>query len=75
MIADGTRLFIERRDIARLEEWGGTLEVLDPIRILGVSVNPTTPLGAGYDPQEFLDLAREMLKFTPIVDVILENNK
>ena len=75
VIADGTRLFIERRDIARLEEWGGTLEVLDPIRILGVSVNPTTPLGAGYDPQEFLDLAREMLKFTPIVDVILENNK
>lgn len=72
VIADGTRLFIERKDILQLERLGGNMMVLDPICILGVSLNPTTPFGKGYDPEEFLEVARENLKFYPIVDVILE---
>ena len=75
VIADGTRLFIERKEIAQLEKNGGVLKVLDPIRILGVTLNPTTPFGKGYDPEEFFEIARKELKFSPVVDVMLGEKK
>lgn len=74
VIADGTRLFIEQKDIEKLESLGGKIKVLDLIQVLGVSLNPTTPFGKGYDPQEFEDEAKTYLKFSPIVDVVLDKN-
>lgn len=74
IVADGTRLFIERKEIAKFEKNGGGLQILDPIRILGVTLNPTTPFGKGYHPGEFLEIAREVLNFTPVVDVMQKEN-
>lgn len=72
VIVDGTRLFIDRWDVARLEELGGTLEVLDPIRILGITLNPVSPYGRTFDPVEFMNMAKEKLNISPIVDVMTE---
>lgn len=74
VIADGTRLFIEQKEIDQLESLGAKLKAVDFIQVLGVSLNPTTPFGKGYDPKEFEEEARSYLKFSPVVDVILHKN-
>ena len=74
LVSDATRLFVEQRDVNRLREFAGTLKVIDPIYLLGVTLNPTSPWGAGFDPQEFLDTAREELSEWGVTDVMLETN-
>ena len=71
VINNGTCLFCGRPVWREFMARGGRIAVVDPIRLLAVTLNPTTVTGAGFDPRAFLELAREALAPYPVVDVVL----
>ncbi len=54
VVGDGTRLFVEPEEWRRFTAAGGRVTVLNPIRLLAVTVNPYSPVGPSYNPADFL---------------------
>ncbi|MDP2873176.1 MAG: hypothetical protein Q8P31_11655 [Bacillota bacterium] len=74
VLADGTRVFANARawrDFARL---GGQLRVISPIRLLAATVNPFSPLGGSYEPDEFLAKVGALAAPLPVFDVVLKRS-
>lgn len=71
IVADGTTLFIEAADVAAFERRGGRLMAMRAIRLLGVSLNPFSPFGGGFDAPAFLHEARATLQGQIVTDVLL----
>lgn len=61
VVADGTRLFIDARELHAYQRQGGCVRALRGIRLLGVTLNPVSPTGASFDAGAFLDQARTLL--------------
>lgn len=61
VIKDGTKVFIEPMDYRLFEREGGTIEVIDPIKLLAVTVNPYSPDGYYFEPELFKEAMREEL--------------
>jgi hypothetical protein len=72
VVRDPTRIFLAPQTLARWEHRGGTLAVLHPVRLLGVTVSPYEPGGRGTDPERFLALMRRELAPIPVCDVVLD---
>lgn len=74
IIQDGTRVFLEPRTFNRFTGRGGKIQVLEPICLLAVTVNSTTPQGGQLNPDDLCtDLARQ-LKNIPIFDLVLSKS-
>jgi len=71
VIRNGTCLFSDRLLWQRFKQRGGTISVLEPIRLLAVTINPTSPGGMKYDAEAFLKIAGGCLSPLPVYDVIL----
>jgi energy-coupling factor transporter ATP-binding protein EcfA2 len=56
---DPTRLFISPKTYEKLQFNNIKLAVRTPIRLVGLTVNPTSPYHIGYNPDEFLQRMRE----------------
>lgn len=72
VVADGTRLFVERSDLAAFQQRGARLLARRGIRISGITVNPFSPMGASFAPEEFLAAARQALGGCPVSDILLD---
>jgi len=48
---------------------GGRLAVIEPMRLLGVATNPTSPTGPDAKANEFRELVAQALPGTPVHDV------
>ncbi|MDE2367826.1 MAG: hypothetical protein KGN16_02560 [Burkholderiales bacterium] len=74
IVADGTRLFVDATDLAALEARGARLLAYRGIRIAGITLNPTSPLGGHFDAATFLASARDACPRHAVTDVVLESS-
>ena len=65
---DPSKIFIKPATYEKLRIKGGTLRVLHPIHLVGLTVNPTSPYDIGFDSQLFLEQMREAVS-VPVYDV------
>lgn len=61
VVRDGTRVFAEPMDFRIFERLGGEIEVIDPINLLAVTINPYSPEGYYFDPEVLLRAMTESL--------------
>jgi len=74
IVKDATKIFISAESFNRFTSRGGKLQVLKPLNLAAVTLNPTDPGGRGYDPKMFLESMKEALKPCPVFDLIYEGN-
>lgn len=72
IVEDATKLFLSPETYYRFLNRGGQINVLDPLELVAVTLNPTDPGGRGYDPQIFLDKMTEALSPCPVFDLVLQ---
>ena len=70
VVRDATCLFVEDRLLRRFEEGGGSVTVLDPIRLAAVTVNPVSPEGWSFEARAFFEAVRDALPGVPVFDVV-----
>lgn len=61
VVMDGTKIFIDSREYNSFERAGGIIEVVHPINLAAVTINPTSPEGYSFDSDVFLEAIREAL--------------
>jgi len=74
VVADGTRLFVEAADLAAFAKLGGQLLANRGIQIIGLTLNPYSPLGGSFEAQAFLAAAREAFPNYGVSDVMLHES-
>jgi len=72
VVADGTKLFVERNDVSDFVQRGGRLWAMREIRVLGITLNPYSPHDSGFEASAFLSAARQALSEHVVTDVWLE---
>lgn len=70
VIKDGANFFADRRIWQKFVHAGGRVEVLDPISLVAVTVNPFSPVGPSFDPEAFLQAAGAAFHPLPVADVV-----
>lgn len=71
IVHDATRVFASRRVYQRWVRAGGRVEVVAPIRVIALAVNPTGPGGLAHDPELFLDSLARVAGPLPVFDVVM----
>jgi hypothetical protein len=71
VVPDGTHVLMEPGAFMRLEERGVRVFASRPIRLVAVTVNPTSPQGAATDPERFLAQMQARLPGVPVYDLEL----
>jgi len=74
VLADGTRVFADSRAWREFVRLGGQLRVVSPIKLLAATVNPFSPLGGSYEPDEFLAKVGALAAPLPVFDVVLRRS-
>lgn len=74
VVADGTKLFVDARELATFARKGGRLCALRGIRIAGITLNPFSPFGGSLEAEEFLGAARRAFPEHVVTDVVLGEN-
>ncbi len=69
VVKDGTRTFIEPRFWNKYRKMGLRFRVLDPIRLLALTLNPYSPTGYYFDETEYLKRMRDRITTVPVMDV------
>ncbi|MGL5439976.1 MAG: hypothetical protein ACRDA4_06235 [Filifactoraceae bacterium] len=68
VVEDGTKLFLNKDSIRRLESVGIVLVVLRKINVIAVTINPSSPYGYSFDGDSFMIKLKEKLKI-PVYNV------
>jgi len=71
VVADGTKLFVDHHEVQALQSLGGALYGFRSIRILGLTLNPFSPLGGSFVGEEFLATALSAFPDYDVTDVLL----
>lgn len=71
VVSDGTKVFVDIQDYKNFEKLGGRVEVIDPINLLAVTVNPVSPEGYYFEPELFLNAMKEELYPIDVFDCML----
>ncbi|HAI20376.1 MAG TPA: hypothetical protein DCM14_00475 [Clostridiales bacterium UBA8153] len=71
VVHDATRVFVGRRVYQHWLRAGGRVEVVAPIRVLALAVNPAGPGGSSYDPEAFFDSLSRIAHPLPTFDVVM----
>jgi len=74
VLADGTRVFADGRAWREFTRLGGQLRVVSQIKLLAATVNPFSPLGGSYEPDEFLAKVGALAAPLPVFDVVLKRS-
>ncbi|MFX1427758.1 MAG: hypothetical protein ACFFBE_14995, partial [Promethearchaeota archaeon] len=61
LVEDGTKMFLSKNIVKKFQKNGGILKVLNPINIIAVTINPTSPNGYEFDKDKFLRSLTEEL--------------
>lgn len=70
VVRDATCLFIEAEQVDRFFERKGRIEVLDPMQLLAVTANPTSPESSDFDSKDFFLAMRRALPGIPVYDLV-----
>jgi hypothetical protein len=68
IVEDATKLFITEKIFEKFKKKGGKLKVLNPIKIIAITINPTSPSGDNFEKNHFLELLKEKIDL-PIYDL------
>jgi hypothetical protein len=68
LVEDATKLFLSKRIKDKFLKKGGIIKTLRPIKIIAVTINPTSPLGYNFDQISFLNLMKQNLD-VPVYDL------
>lgn len=71
IVTDGTKLFIDAADLSAFERQGGQVMAQSAIRLLGITLNPCSPLGGNFSAPDFLAAARQTFPHHLVTDVLL----
>ncbi|MDX9916786.1 MAG: hypothetical protein RBT15_02070 [Gudongella sp.] len=71
VVLDGTRIFVPPRDYLRFMRMGVRIKVLNPIKLIGITINPYSPQGYYFEPNEFLKRMKQYIKDIPVMDLML----
>jgi len=55
LVPDATKLFLNKTIFEKYSKKGGVIKVLNKIKIIVVTINPTSPLGYKFDKSKFLN--------------------
>ena len=55
LVPDATKLFLNKTTFEKYSKKGGVIKVLNKIKIIVVTINPTSPLGYKFDKSKFLN--------------------
>lgn len=72
ILQDGSKVFLNPDLWKQLKSHGVSFEVVHPIQLLGVTVNPTFPGGKGFQAEELLQAVGVALDPLPVVDILRE---
>ncbi len=61
LVKDGTKLFLSNNTLMKFQKNEGIIKVLKPIKIIAVTINPTSPNGYEFDKDLFLKSFTELL--------------
>lgn len=70
VVRDATCLFVDDVQVRRFQAGGGVLEVVRPLHLLAVTVNPVSPEGWAFDARPFFEAVRDALDGVPVFDVV-----
>jgi hypothetical protein len=68
LVEDSTKIFLSEGVIKKFQKKGGIIKVLQPIKIIAVTINPTSPLGYQFEKENFFNLMKKNLKI-PVYDL------
>lgn len=71
IIKDGTRVFIQPKDWLKFMKMGIKISVLDGINLVAITLNPYSPTGYYFQPEDFLKKLRSYIKDIPVIDLVL----
>jgi hypothetical protein len=72
IVKDATRIFINENELFMLNKMGMNLKAIEAMNIIAVTVNPYSPEGYYFDPEELLQKMREVLPDIAVFDVMQE---
>ena len=75
IVRDGTRVFLNKRNLNLLENSKIKLKVLNSIHLLAVTVNPTSPYSASLDSEDIINGLKNKLKQVPVYDIMSKKYK
>ncbi len=65
---NGTKLFLSENVLYKFQKKGGIIKVLYPIKIIALTINPTSPYGYQFNKDKFLKLLQDTIKI-PVYDL------
>ena len=68
LVEDGTKLFLNKNTFKKFQKKGGFLKVINPIKVIAITLNQTSPEGYKFNKSEFLRLLKQNIKI-PIYDL------
>jgi hypothetical protein len=68
LVSDATKLFLSKETFAKFSKKGGVIKVINSIKIIMITINPTSPLGYEFDKSNFLNKLKKVL-VVPIYDL------
>jgi hypothetical protein len=68
LVENGTKLFINAKTLNKFQKKGGKIKVLHPIKIIAITINPTSPYGYQFNKNKFFELLQHYIKI-PIYDL------
>jgi len=68
LVEDATKLFISKKTMEKFKKKGAKIKVLNSIKIIAITVNPTSPLGYEFNKIEFLKSLKSKIHI-PIYDL------
>lgn len=74
IVVDGTKVFVEEMDYRIFEKKGGSIKVIEPIKLLAVTINPYSPEGYNFEPVTFYNTMREALYPLDVFDCVQEGS-
>ncbi len=75
VVADATKLFVNHSDLLALRKLGARLLAWRGINIVGITLNPSSPLGSSFAAEAFLAAARQAFPGYAVSDVVWEESK
>jgi hypothetical protein len=68
LVEDGTKLFLSKNIFNKFHKKGGFIKILNPIKVIAITINPTSPDGLNFDKEKFLKLLEEKVN-VPVYDL------
>lgn len=70
VVTDATHLFLSLAQVKQYVRLGGGIEVMQPIQLCGLAVNPSCPDGYTFSPEEMKQRVQEIAASIPVFDVM-----